>query len=137
MSHQPFLQSSPKTNQGPEARSHSLANKAHLLFGAPSKAPVASLAMCSYDRVLTFSQFTEDVFLFFVLKRALPNGLNCRSIEFASARHPHRAAKPEPQSVNISFPSISLPLQMSHCSFLSIRCPFGWEIDTHQVIFIS
>lgn len=93
MSRQPSLQSSPKTNQGPGARSiskiwrwiHSLANKAYLLVRAPSKAPAAPLAMCSYDPVLTFSQFSKDIFLFFVLKRALPNGLNCGSITLASA----------------------------------------------------
>lgn len=87
MSHQPSLGSSPKTNQGPEARSiskiwrwsHSSANKADLLFRAPAKAPAAPPAMCSYDRVLTFSQFTKDISLFFVLKGALPNGPNCQS----------------------------------------------------------
>lgn len=93
MSHQTSLGSSPKTNQGPEARNmskiwrwiHSLANKAYLLFGAPGKALEAPPAMCSYDCVLTFSWLTKDISLFFVLKGALPNGLNCRSVAPAPA----------------------------------------------------
>lgn len=146
MSHQPSLGSSPKTNQGPEARSiskiwrwsHSLANKADLLFRAPAKAPAAPPAMCSYDRVLTFFTIYQRYFSILCLKGGPSkwSELPVRSTCFCP-RHHHRAAKPEPQSVTISFPSTSLPLQMSHCSFSPIRCPLGWEMDTHRVIFIS